>query len=456
MLLGRTWQMGLVKTMLGAASGEMCRPDSLPAHYGVQPEGYCLSPEQAQAILELRLHRLTALEQEKIFQEFEALIVAIQALLNILASPERLMQVIREELLAIRTEFGDKRLTEIRDTEESLSVEDLIPEETVVVTLSHQGYVKYQPISTYTAQHRGGKGKAAMNVKEEDEVTRLIIANTHDTLLCFSTAGKLYWIKVYQLPLASRTARGKPIVNVLSLSSDEFITAMLPVRTFDENHFVFMATRKGTVKKVSLEAFSRPRANGIIAVELLEGDRLVGVDITDGTKDIMLFTDTGKVVRFAESGVRAMGRLARGVRGIKLKTNQAVVSLVVIEGDGTILTATENGYGKRTQLSEYSVSGRGGIGVISIQVTARNGKVVRSEQVKDTDQVLLITDQGTLVRFKVDELSVIGRNTQGVRLMSIHDTEKVVGMQRIQAIESLHSEQPEPMEAEALQEASDD
>jgi DNA gyrase subunit A len=434
-LLGRAWESGIVSAMLNASGSDVCRPDELLPEFGLQADGYRLSPEQAQAILDLRLHRLTALEQEKILQEFQTLIEQIKELLAILGSPERLMEVIREELLAVKAEFGDQRLTEIVASEESLTMEDLITEETVVVTLSHQGYVKYQPITVYTAQRRGGKGKSAMNVKEEDEVERLVIASTHDTLLCFSTFGKLYWIKAYQLPLASRVARGKPIINVLPLAQDEAITAIVPVRTFDEGRFVFMATRRGTVKKVPLEAFARPRANGIIAVDLLEDDRLVGVEITDGQRDIMLFTDTGKVVRFAEKLVRPMGRTARGVRGVRLKPGQAVISLVVVDGTGTILTATERGYGKRTQLEEYPVAGRGGMGVISIQVTARNGKVVRASQVNDQDQVMLITDQGTLVRFRVSELSVISRNTQGVRLIHVHESEKVVGMQRIQEIE---------------------
>jgi DNA gyrase subunit A len=329
----------------------------------------------------------------------------------------------------------------------------LIPEETVVVTLSHQGYVKYQPISAYSAQRRGGKGKSATNVKEEDEIERLIIANTHDTLLCFSTLGKLYWIKVYQLPQASRISRGKPIVNVLPLAQDELISAMLPVHSFDEGLFVFMATKHGTVKKVPLEAFSRPRSNGIIAVELVDEDRLVGVDITNGEKHIMLFTDAGKVVRFAESAVRPMGRTARGVRGVRLKANQCVISLVVVTGEGQILTATEHGYGKRTPLADYPLAGRGGMGVISIQVTARNGKVVRAAQVEEEDQVMLITDQGTLVRFRVKELSVISRNTQGVRLIHVHAEEKVVGMQ---AIQDLKVEEGEAVPEEGGEEPLDE
>ncbi|WP_028374253.1 DNA gyrase subunit A, partial [Legionella lansingensis] len=311
-LLARTWEPGLVKAMLQNASSDACRPDDLGSDFGLIDSGYRLSPDQAQAILELRLHRLTALEQDKIINEFEELLGVIKELLDILASPERLMQVIREELLEVKTQFGDKRRTEIIASQEDLTIEDLITEESVVVTLSHQGYVKYQPISAYQAQRRGGKGKSATNVKDEDFIERLIIANTHDTLLCFSDYGKLYWLKAYQLPLASRISRGKPIVNILPLADDESINAMLPVREYTEGYFVFMATKAGTVKKVPLEAFSRPRSSGIIAIDLNEDDRLVGVDITDGSKDIMLFTDAGKVIRFDENLVRPMGRTARG------------------------------------------------------------------------------------------------------------------------------------------------
>lgn len=434
-LLGRVWQAGLVKAMLETTGSDACRPDDLPASFGLSDEGYRLSPLQAQAILELRLHRLTALEQDKILNEFEQLLGVIKELLDILASPERLMQVIRDELVEMKTQFGDVRRTEIMASQEDLTIEDLITEEDIVVTLSHQGYVKYQPISMYQAQRRGGKGKSATHVKEEDFVDRLIIASTHDTLLCFSNHGKLYWLKAYQLPLASRISRGKPIINILPLAENEAITAMLPVREYLEDTFVFMATKFGTVKKVPLTAFSRPRSNGIIAVDLDENDRLVGVDITDGTKDIMLFSDAGKVIRFDETLVRPTGRTARGVRGMRLVDGQAVISLVVVQPEGTILTATELGYGKRTEIEEYRVTGRGGQGVISIQVNERNGIVVRAIQVVESDEAMLITDQGTLVRFKVSELSIIGRNTQGVRLINVSAGEHVVGMQRIEDIQ---------------------
>ena len=434
-LLARAWQPGLVKAMLDKVGSNACRIDDLPAHYGLTDQGYQLSPEQAQAILELRLHRLTALEQDKILNEFEALLAEIMDLLDILGSPERLMAVIRDELVEIKAQFGDKRRTEIMASREDLTIADLITEEDVVVTFSHQGYVKYQPISLYQSQRRGGKGKSATNVKEEDFIDKLMIASTHDTLLCFSNHGKLYWLKVYELPLASRISRGKPIVNILPLAEHESITAMLPVREYQEGLYVFMVTKAGTVKKVPLSAFSRPRSNGIIAIDLNENDRLVGVDITDGTKDIMLFSDAGKVIRFDEKLIRPMGRTARGVRGIRLGADQSVISLVVAKPDGTILTATELGYGKRTHIDEYRITGRGGQGVISIQVNERNGAVVRAAQVNDDDQAMLITDQGTLVRFKVNELSVIGRNTQGVRLINVRSCEHVVGMQRIEDIQ---------------------
>lgn len=452
-LLAKLWQPGMVKAMLERAGSDASRPDDLAAEFGLGSEGYKLSEAQAQAILELRLHRLTALEQDKILGEFEELLKLIRELLEILASPERLMQVIRDELLEIKNQFGDERRSEITASQEDLTIEDLITEEDVVVTLSHQGYVKYQPLSAYQAQRRGGKGKSATNVKDEDFVSRLVIASTHDTLLCFSNHGKLYWLKAYQLPLASRISRGRPIINILPLAEGEEINAMLPVREYTEGYYVFMATKKGTVKKVPLNAFSRPRSNGIIAVDLDEDDSLVGVDITDGSKDIMLFTDAGKVVRFVESKVRPMGRTARGVRGIRIEEGQSVISLVVAHSDGTILTATENGYGKRTSIEEYRVSGRGGQGVISIQVTERNGKVVRSVQVTDADEAMLITDKGTLVRFKINELSVIGRNTQGVRLINVSPGEKVVGMQKI---EDLGEDSNESNEITEIEENSDD
>lgn len=435
-LLARLWHPGIVKAMLEKTVNLGSRPNNLPETFGLGEDGYRLSEAQAQAILELRLHRLTALEQDKIIKEFEQLLEQIKELLVILASPTRLMEVIREELVEIKAQFGDKRRTEIIASQEDFSIEDLITEEDVVVTLSHQGYVKYQPLSDYQAQRRGGKGKSATNVKQEDFIDRLGIASTHDTLLCFSNFGKLYWLKVYELPQASRASRGKPIVNILPLADKEYINAMLPVREYQEGYYVFMATKSGTVKKVPLNAFSRPRANGIIAIDLHENDLLVGVDITDGSKDIMLFSDAGKVIRFEETHVRPMGRTARGVRGIKLAQEQSLISLVVVHNEeGTILTATEFGYGKRTKLDEYRITGRGGQGVISIQLNERNGKAVRALQTNEHDEAMLITDKGTLVRIKVDEISVIGRNTQGVRLINVSQGERVVGMQRIEDIQ---------------------
>lgn len=434
-LMARSWQPGLVKSMLEKVGGDICRVDDLPEEFGLTEEGYQLSPDQAQAILDLRLHRLTALEQDKILNEYENLLAAIVDLLDILGSPERLLKVICDELIEVKAQFGDVRRTEIMASREDLTIADLITEEDVVVTLSHQGYVKYQPISLYQAQRRGGKGKSATNVKEEDFIDKLVIASTHDTLLCFSNHGKLYWLKAYELPLASRISRGKPIINILPLAENESINAMLPVRDYEEGKFVFMATKQGTVKKVPLSAFSRPRSSGIIAIDLDDNDRLVGVDITDATKDVMLFSDAGKVIRFDEKLIRPMGRTARGVRGIRLADNQSVISLVVAQPTGTILTATEFGYGKRTQIEEYRITGRGGQGVISIQVNERNGSVVRAIQVNDEDEAMLITDQGTLVRFRVSDLSIIGRNTQGVRLINVATGERVVGMQRIEDIQ---------------------
>jgi len=454
-LLARAWQPGMVTTMLAAAGREASRPDDLPVEYGFRDDGYYLSPQQAQTILELRLHRLTALEQDKILNEFDQLLGVIRELLAILASPVRLMEVIHDELVEIKAQFGDARRTEIMASQEDLTIADLITEEDVVVTLSHQGYVKYQPISAYQAQRRGGKGKSAMNVKDEDFIDRLVITSTHDTLLCFSNHGKLYWLKAYQLPLASRISRGKPIINILPLAENEAINAMLPVREYTEGLFVFMSTKHGIVKKVPLEAFSRPRSNGIIAVDLDEDDRLVGVDITDGSKDIMLFSDAGKVIRFDENLVRATGRTARGVIGIRLAEGQTVISLVVAKPEGTIMTATEFGYGKRTEIGEYRVTGRGGQGVISIQVTERNGSVVRALQVAETDEVMLITDQGTLVRFKVSELSIIGRNTQGVRLINVTSGERVVGLQRIEEIQDANA-LDDDMPGEDTQDAEDE
>jgi len=431
-LLAKVWQPGLVSALLETSGAELSKPDDIFPECGLTSEGYKLSPRQAQAILDLRLHRLTALEQDKIISEYKSLLVLIEELLSILRSPEKLMEVIRTELTDIQKEFGDARKTEITAMEADVDLEDLINPEDVVVTLSHEGYVKYQPLSFYQAQRRGGKGKSAANVKEEDFIERLVVTHTHDTMLCFSNYGRLYWLKVYELPAASRISRGRPIVNILPLAEDERITNMLPIREYDTKKFVIMATANGVIKKVSLEQFSRPRASGIKAVELDEGDRLIGADITDGQQDIMLFSDAGKVIRFNESAVRPMGRIARGVRGIRLGEGQKTVTLVVAKPDGDILTATENGFGKRTEIEEYRITGRGGQGVISIQVNERNGKVVRAVQVTDKDEVMLITDRGTLVRLRAAEISRVGRNTQGVRLINLGGEEKLVGLQPVE------------------------
>jgi DNA gyrase subunit A len=375
---------------------------------------------------------LTGLEQDKILNEHKELQALIVQLTEILQNPERLMQVIRAELLQVKSDFGDERRTEIVDTDEGeVFIEDLIPDEEVVVTLSHEGYVKSQPVSVYQAQHRGGRGKTATTMKEEDFVEYLIAARSHDTVMCFTTHGKVYWLKVYQIPQANRTSRGKPIINLLPLAEGERVNAFLPVREYNAHQYVVMATSLGLIKKVSLEDFSRPRASGIIAIALNEGDMLVQADISDGEHDVMLFTDAGKVVRFNESKVRCMGRQAAGVRGVKLQDSQRVVSLVIVQPGGDILTATENGYGKRSALDEYRQSGRGGQGVISIHVNDRNGKVVAAIQVQPDDEVMLISNKGTLVRVPVGEISVIGRNTQGVRLIQLGEGEQLVSLERI-------------------------
>ena len=431
-LLSQLWESGTVVEMLERAGAKASRPDDLPEEYGLTDGGYRLSPEQAQAILELRLQKLTGLEKEKILNEYTDLLDVIADLLDILSRPERLMQVIREELEEVLERYGDKRRTEIVQTQEDLTIEDLINEEDVVVTLSHAGYAKSQPIDTYRSQRRGGRGKSATSVKDEDFIDKLFIASTHDTILCFSSRGKLYWLKVYELPQASRAARGKPIVNLLPLEDGEKINAILPIREYSEDKYVFMATANGTVKKTSLADFSRPRPSGIRAIELVDGNKLIGVELTDGEHDVMLFSDAGKVVRFPESHVRAMGRTAKGVRGIRLQDGQQVISLIIVENDSaTILTATENGYGKRTDIEDYPQKSRGGSGVISIQVSERNGAVVGAVAVDTEDEIMLISNQGTLIRTPVGDISVFGRNTQGVRLVTLGETEKLAGLERI-------------------------
>ena len=460
-LVSRGWELGAVADMLERAGNDAARPEWLEPEFGIRDGHYFLTEQQAQAILDLRLHKLTGLEHEKILEEYRELLNDIAELLRILASTERLMEVIREELEYVKSQFGDARRTEIQAASVEINMEDLITPTDVVVTLSHEGYVKYQPLSDYEAQRRGGRGKAAAKVKDEDFVEQLLVANTHDTVLCFSTLGKVYWLKVYQIPEASRTARGRPIINLLPLDENERITAILPVKSYDDDKYVFFATANGTVKKTALSAFSRPLSSGIRAINLKDGDELIGVDITDGSNEIMLFSDAGKVVRFAEGnsrgsdadndvddeaeesenenaessssgkGIRPMGRTAAGVRGIKLAEGDKVVSLIVPRGEGAILTATENGYGKRTALSEYPLKNRATLGVISIQVSERNGKVVGAIQVEETDEIMLITNAGTLVRTRVAEVGLIGRNTAGVRLIRTGDDEKLVSLERV-------------------------
>ena len=461
-LLSRSWALGNVAAMLDAAGVDASRPEDLPKHLGVRDGEYYLSEAQTRAILELRLHRLTGLEHEKIVDEYKELLTEIAELLHILNSADRLMEVIREELEAVKAGFGDERRTEITAASGDINLEDLIAQEDVVVTLSHAGYVKYQPLSDYEAQRRGGKGKSATKMKEDDFIEKLLVANTHDTILCFSSRGRLYQLKVYQLPQASRGARGTPIVNILPLvkEENERITAILPIPNgeFSTDKFVFMATASGVVKKVALDAFSNVRANGLIALTLRDGDELIGVDITNGESEIMLFSAQGRVVRFKEKAVRAMGRTATGIRGIKLVTTEIsdeieeaeivdieseeneesinlntdkVVSLVIPRIEGEILTVTQNGYGKRTVLAEYPVKSRATKGVVSIKVNERNGKVVAAVQVKEDDQIMLITDAGTLVRTRVSEVSLVGRNTQGVRIIRTAEDEQVVSLERI-------------------------
>ncbi|MEN9727963.1 MAG: gyrase subunit [Pseudomonadota bacterium] len=430
-LTSRAWTPGVVETMLARAGSTASRPDDLPAHCGLRDDGYHLSDRQAKEILEMRLQRLTALEQDKILDEYREILVRIDDLLDILARPERLLQVIHDELVEIRDTFGDERRTRIETTHEDLSLEDLITPEDVVVTLSHKGYAKSQPIAAYRSQRRGGKGKTATVVKDEDFVDKLFVANTHDTLLSFSNHGKVYRLKVYELPQAGRTARGKPLVNLLPLAEDERITAMLPVKEFTPDRFIFMATRHGTVKKTPLQEFANVRSSGIIAVDLDVDDSLVGVVLTDGTSDVMLVSSDGKAVRFKEQEVRPMGRTAHGVRGIRLGEGQRVIALIPIDPERTILFATENGYGKQTRVDEFPVHGRGGQGVIAIQTSTRNGAVVGAAAVTPEAEIMLVSDRGTLVRTPVEGVSLVGRNTQGVRLISLGDGEKLIGMEPI-------------------------
>ncbi|RZV36509.1 MAG: DNA gyrase subunit A [Chromatiales bacterium] len=433
-LMERAWQPGEVTGMLERAGDTDTRPDGLDPNSGLIEGKYRLSAVQAQAILDLRLHRLTGLEQDKIIKEYKEILGKIKELSDILADPDLLLDVIRGELAEVRDAFGDERRTEIVQDHSDLSVEDLIPQEEVVVTLSHGGYAKAQPIDVYQAQKRGGRGRSATKVKDEDFIDNLFVANTHDTILCFSSLGKMYWLKVYQVPQASRGSRGKPIVNLLPLDPGERINAVRPIKEYAEGHFVFMATSAGTVKKTPLSQFSRPRANGIIAIDLRGEDKLVDVSITDGDAEILLVGSHGKAIRFAESDVRPMGRGAAGVRGIKLPEGHEVIGLSIVD-EGLILTATENGYGKRTPVEEFPVQGRGGQGVIAIQTTDRNGNTVGAVRVADDDEIMLISSNGTLVRTGVGDISVMGRNTQGVRLIRVGSGQRLVGLARIESIE---------------------
>ncbi|HIL41005.1 MAG TPA: DNA gyrase subunit A [Methylococcales bacterium] len=429
-LLARTWASGIVATLLERADAERSRPEELPEEFGMHGQEYRLSSEQAQAVLNLQLHRLTGLEQDKIVSEYQGLLEQIDDYLDILSSTQRLMTVIREELNYIKEQFADDRRTEILQDHLNLSAEDLITEEDVVVTVSHEGYVKSQSLETYKIQRRGGRGKSATKTKDADFIDQIMVANTHDIILCFSSAGKVYWLKTYQLPSASRNSRGKPFVNLFNLDKNERINAILPVQEYTENQFIFMATAQGTVKKTPLSEFKRQRASGKIAIDLKENDRLVGVAITDGQQNILLFSSAGKSVCFNETDVRSMGRTAAGVRGIRLAQDQRVISLIIAT-EGTVLNITENGFGKRTQLSDFPCHKRGGQGVIAIQTTERNGAVVGAVLVSDDDEIMLITDAGTLVRTRINEITVVGRNTQGVTIIKLGKKERVVGVDRI-------------------------
>ncbi|MDP3664311.1 MAG: DNA gyrase subunit A [Nitrosomonas sp.] len=440
-IMTKVWRSQLVEEMLSRAMADASalRPDGLGEEFGLKAQGYRLSDAQAQAILELRLQRLTGLEQEKIVEEYKEVIEKIIDYLNTLANPERITSIITEELDAIKEQFGDKRRSEIIIHTHDMSMEDLITPADVVVTLSHSGYIKSQLLDEYRAQKRGGRGKLATSTKEDDFIDKLFIANTHDYILCFSSLGRVYWIKVYEVPQGGRLSRGKPIINLVQLEEGEKINAILPVKAFDETRFIFMATSFGTVKKTPLSEFSRPRNNGIIAIGLDEGDYLIGVELTEGKHDVMLFSDNGKAMRFSENDVRPVGRTARGVRGMKLGSGQKVISLLVAENEElTVLTATENGYGKRTPISEYTRHNRGTQGMIAIKTSERNGKVVTAKLVKPDDEIMLITSGGVLIRTRVNEVREMSRATQGVTLINLDAGEKLAGLERV--VESEDSE----------------
>ncbi len=430
-LLAKPWLAGQVAEMLARAGAENSRPDGLAKTLGLHGNQYYLSGEQAQAILDLRLHRLTGLEQDKIIQEYQGIIHSIEGFLEILQMPERLIEVICEELREVKAQFNDVRRTHILERHVNLSLEDLIAEEDRVITLSHEGYIKAQPLSDYEAQRRGGKGRSVTAVKDDDFVEQLFVANTHDTMLCFSNKGKVYWLKVYELPQAGRNAKGKPIVNLLPFEKDERLNAIRTVRDYPEDSFLFFATKNGTVKKTPLSNYSRPRSNGIIAIDLRDDDELVGVELTDGSQDIMLFSNIGKAVRFHESLVRSVGRTAAGVRGMNLGKGQHIIALCVLKEEGDILTVTENGYGKRTHSKEYASKGRGIKGVVSIVCSERNGAAVYAMQVTEDEEIMLVTDNGTMIRIRVAGISTSGRNTQGVRLIRTTEDEKLIAVAKV-------------------------
>lgn len=431
-LVARGWSPGHVTGMLERAGSEATRPEWLEPQYGIRDGLYYLSPEQAKDILELRLHRLTGMEQDKILEEFAIKLTEIAEYQDILASHARLMEVIRGELEEVVDEFGDARRTEIVESQHDLTVEDLITEEDRVVTISHGGYAKTQALSDYQAQRRGGMGKSATAVKDEDFVEHLLVASTHATILCFTSVGKVYWLKVYQIPLAGRNSRGRPVVNLLPLGEGERITSILPVEEYSADRYVIMATANGTVKKTSLDQYSRPRTVGLRAVDLVEGDHLVGTAITDGAQDIMLFSSEGKAVRFAGDDVRSMGRVSKGVRGMRLPEGERIISMVIPDESGYLLTVCDNGYGKRTRTGEFPTKGRGGKGMIAIQASERNGPLVGATQLFEGDEVMLISNQGTMVRTRGDEISVVGRNTQGVRIIRLKESENLVSLARIE------------------------
>ncbi len=433
-MLSKRWEPGLVRALLADSGAAVSRPEGLDERYGLHADGYQLTEVQAKEILEMRLQRLTGLEQDKLTEEYRQLLETVRGLIAILEDPALLLAVIRDELKELRENFGDARRTEIRQSQEDLQVEDLIAQEDLVVTLSHAGYAKAQPVTTYRAQRRGGKGRSATAIKEEDFIERLLVAHSHDTVLCFTSSGRVFWLRTFNFPQAGPNSRGRPIINLLpALEADEKITAMLPIKAYTEDRFVFFATANGVVKKTPLTSFSRPRSIGIRAVELDDGDRLVSVAITDGSRDVLLFASNGKAARMAETSIRPMSRGARGVRGIRLSGSAKLVSMIVV-GDGDILTATERGFGKRTPLDDYPRKGRGSQGVIAIKASERNGALVGAVQVGAEHEVMLISNQGTLVRTRTGEISLVGRNAQGVRLIRLPADEALVGIERVEAL----------------------